>query len=267
MTNNKIALFFDIDGTLYDNSILGIRPKTIELLDELSQDDRYDLYIASGRSMNTIHSIKDYFNKFKGFVLTNGQVVIIDNEYIYNDSIDYQAVNSFIDYCDQHNHSVVLVTNELLYYNYFTDEMYKNFTKYIQTPVYPLNGRRIKEDEIVNEMWIFLPNDELEKLRPLFPHLNIINWGKAGADIIPQGGSKGNGVLKVIEHMNYDINNTYCFGDSDNDTVMFDVVGTAICMGNGTDVAKEHADIICEPIDQDGLVKAFNKYIKNTSLN
>lgn len=262
MKNNKIALFLDIDGTLYDNQLKGMRPKTIELLNELSNDDNYDLYIASGRSMNTIHSIKEHFNKFKGFVLANGQVVIIDDKYIYNNSIEYNEVNKFIDYCDNNNHSVVLVTDGLLYYNFFSDEMYNNFTKYIQTPVYPLNGRRMTKNDIVNEMWIFLSNDELVSLRPKFPNLNIINWGKSGADIIPLGGSKGNGVKKVIEHMGYELSNTYAFGDSDNDTVMFEVVGTAICMGNGTDIAKKHADIICDTIYNDGLVKAFNEYIR-----
>ena len=262
MNNDKIALFLDIDGTLYDNKLKGMRPKTIELLNELSNDDKYDLYIASGRSMNTIHSIKMHFDKFKGFVLANGQVVIIDNKYIYNNSINYEEVNSFVDFCDKNKYSVVLVTNELLYFNYFSDEMYDNFTKYIQTPVYPLNNRRVTKDDIVNEMWIFLSNEDLVKIRPLFPNLNIINWGNAGADIIPFGGSKGSGVQKVIDYMGYDVNNTYCFGDSDNDTVMFDVVGTAICMGNGTDIAKEHADIICDTIYNDGLVKAFNEHIR-----
>ena len=140
--------------------------------------------------------------------------------------------------------------------------MYNNFTQYIQTPVYPLNGRRMTKNDIVNEMWIFLSNDELVSLRPKFPNLNIINWGKSGADIIPLGGSKGNGVKKVIEHMEYELSNTYAFGDSDNDTVMFEVVGTAICMGNGTDIAKKHADIVCDTIYNDGLVKAFNEYIR-----
>ena len=59
MKNNKIALFLDVDGTLYDNQLKGMRPKTIELLNELSNNEDYDLYIASGRSMNTIHSIKE----------------------------------------------------------------------------------------------------------------------------------------------------------------------------------------------------------------
>ena len=31
MKNNKIALFLDVEGTLYDNQLQGMRPKTIEL--------------------------------------------------------------------------------------------------------------------------------------------------------------------------------------------------------------------------------------------
>lgn len=262
MTNNKIALFLDIDGTLYDKTIRDLRPSTIEIIDKLSKDDRFDLFIATGRSKNTITHIKKYFDKFKGFVFANGQIVEIDGNCIYNNTINYEHVNNFIDYCDKMHYTMVLLTNTLLYYNEFEEVAKTNFEKNIAQKIYPLNGKRFNQTDIINQIWLFVDNATLEELRPKFSEFNIINWGtKFGSDIIPSGSSKGEGVVKVIEYMGYDIKNTYAIGDSDNDVVMFKKVGTSICMGNGTETAKRYADIVGYDILEEGLAKNIIEYI------
>lgn len=269
MVKNKIALFLDIDGTLYDSSIRDLRQSTKEILNELSLDDNIDLYIATGRSRNTITHISKYFDKFKGFVFANGQIIEIDNKCIYNNSINYQDVNNFIDYCDEKNYTLVLLTNTLLYYNTFEEEKKNNFQKNIAQIIYPLNGKRFTQSDIINQIWLFVDNDTLDLLRTQFKEFNIINWGSFGSDIIPCGASKGMGVKKIIDYMGYDLKNTYSIGDSDNDTVMFENVGTSICMGNGTKKAKEHADIIGYHISEEGLAKNINEFVlkKKTPQN
>ena len=47
-------------------------------------------------------------------------------------------------------------------------------------------------------------------------------------------------------------------GDERNDLSMFEFAGTAVCMGNGSPVAKEHADT---SNDEDGINKAFEKFL------
>ncbi len=266
MKNNKIALFLDIDGTLYDSSIKDLRDSTKEIVDKLSKDERFDLYIATGRSRDTITHINKYFDKFKGFVFANGQIVEIDNKSIYNNSINYQDVNNFIDYCNNMNYTLVLLTNTLLYYNIFDEPGKTNFEQNIAHTIYPLNGKKFTQEDVINQMWLFVDNNTLDILRDRFTEFNIINWGKFGSDIIPCGASKGKGVQKVIDYMGYDINNTYAIGDSDNDTIMFEYVGTSICMGNGTSKAKEAADIIGYDIKDEGLAKNIEEFILNKIL-
>lgn len=48
------------------------------------------------------------------------------------------------------------------------------------------------------------------------------------------------------------------FGDSENDLPMMGAADLAVCMGNGTEACREAADLISEPLDQDGLYKAFS---------
>lgn len=258
---NKKALFFDIDGTLYDSSIKGLRPKTVEMLEKLSKDDQYDLYIATGRTMNTISCLDSVKHLFKGFVLANGQYIIIDNKVVYSNKIDYHEVNRLCDYANQNKMCLMMLSLEALYINYLDKTTIDNFRKYINAHVDFTVKCEFNENDSINQMWIFIPNEIIDEIRPLYPKLNIIKWGSFGADIIPVGTSKGHGVEQVIKMMGYRIENTYAFGDSDNDTVMFEKVGTSICMENGTNAAKSKAKIICEDIKDEGLVKSIEKYI------
>lgn len=61
--------------------------------------------------------------------------------------------------------------------------------------------------------------------------------------MVPKGFSKGTGILKVCEMLGIDINDTYAFGDSNNDISMLKTVGHAIVMGNGTEEAKRKQTI------------------------
>ena len=88
----KVALFFDIDGTLFDGKSKSILPSTIELLDELSKKDNYDIYISSGRSYKTLGIINNYTKYFKGYNLTNGQEIIISGNKYYGQAINEKTL-------------------------------------------------------------------------------------------------------------------------------------------------------------------------------
>ena len=83
--------------------------------------------------------------------------------------------------------------------------------------------------------------------------------GNYGADIIPNGSSKANGINKIVEKMGYKKENMYAFGDGDNDAEMFKVVGTSVAMGNASKIAKDNATFVTDTIDNDGLYRAVKK--------
>ena len=58
--NQQIALFFDIDGTLFDSKTKSILPSTKYMLEELRKRQNYDLYLSSGRSYVTLGTLKPY---------------------------------------------------------------------------------------------------------------------------------------------------------------------------------------------------------------
>ena len=51
-------------------------------------------------------------------------------------------------------------------------------------------------------------------------------------------------LLLYAEKLGIDVKDTYAFGDSANDVDMLEFAGVGVAMGDGTDVAKEHADYV-----------------------
>ena len=50
-------------------------------------------------------------------------------------------------------------------------------------------------------------------------------------------------------------------GDQNNDIEMIKTAGVGIAMGNGTEEIKKAADYITDTIDNDGFVKAVEKFV------
>ena len=109
------ALFFDVDGTLYDSSTHQIRSSTIQILEELSKDPQIDLFLSTGRSWLTIEPLGEILNYFKGFNLSNGQYILIDKEVIVNKHIAQQTLQKLYHYCEIKQYSLGMISETAMY--------------------------------------------------------------------------------------------------------------------------------------------------------
>ncbi len=50
------------------------------------------------------------------------------------------------------------------------------------------------------------------------------------------------------------------FGDSENDIEMLDYAGCSVVLGDGMDIAKEHADYITDATIDDGVLNALKHF-------
>ena len=65
--------------------------------------------------------------------------------------------------------------------------------------------------------------------------------------------------------MGYNQENTFAFGDSDNDVPMFRAVNTSIAMGKSTPMAIKAATYQTLLLEDAGLAKAVKKYVLKKS--
>lgn len=82
--------------------------------------------------------------------------------------------------------------------NFFTEESYHNFTNYIKAQVKNLNHQPFDTSKEVLQIWLFASNDIVDEYRKEFTTLDFIDWGNYGADVLPRGLSKANGIKKLL---------------------------------------------------------------------
>ena len=78
-------------------------------------------------------------------------------------------------------------------------------------------------------------------------------------DIYQGGTSNGTAVQFLMKHLQLPMSDAFCFGDSSNDVDMIQIAGTGAAMGNAIPQAKAVADLVTDPVGDDGLWKAFRK--------
>ncbi len=71
--------------------------------------------------------------------------------------------------------------------------------------------------------------------------------------------SKGSGVERIAAALGADLKDTVGFGDSLNDLEMIKAVGTSVCMGDGSPALQALCDLVCPPVAEDGLARAFEE--------
>ena len=110
-----------------------------------------------------------------------------------------------------------------------------------------------------NKMTCELPDKErcapfLEELEKRY---QVIRHADTTIELEPKGMDKGHGVRQVCRILNVPIADTIAFGDSANDLGMLRAAGMAVVMGNGAEAVKAEADLVCPPLDEDGILRAF----------
>jgi hypothetical protein len=87
-------------------------------------------------------------------------------------------------------------------------------------------------------------------------------------ELISRDFDKGRAVLRVCDYLGVPAADTVGFGDSMNDLDMIRAVGIGVCMGNGSGTLKAESDMVCPPVDEDGLAIAFRELgLVQTSLS
>ena len=78
---------------------------------------------------------------------------------------------------------------------------------------------------------------------------------------IHQQFQKATGIQKVLDHYHLDQDDTYAFGDGENDLEMIEFCRVGVAMGNACDLLKVKANIICKSVVDDGLEDIFKNTI------
>ena len=252
---SKKIIFFDIDRTLYDPDIKGISNSTKNALKKLHNDPNIEIAIATGRAFYMLHIIEEIMEYINIFILINGQIIVKDGKTIYRNPIDKELVNCVIDVFEKKNmkYGFLGEFDETLN---IVDEKGKKAFELVNMNLPRIDPHFHKDNDIF-QMWTFCDQNDHSEFKEKFSELQVVPWVGGGFDVLSKGMSKKEGIKMILELENIPLEDSYAFGDGDNDIEMLDFIPNSIAMGNATVTAKKHATHITDDIKNDGVLKGL----------
>ncbi len=256
------AVFFDIDGTLLDEKleIFTPTPKVISAIKTLQKKD-YLVGIATGRARCYL---PDFDVDFDCYITCNGATAEVDGVEIFNDAFPTDELLSLLAFMEKEGIGYDLESTKLCYLQPSLVEEFQKMIKLFRVDdkncFVPLEDpKTITANKILA---VFNREDQLAKLQDFChgKYRAVPNRKTFSADVMKWNMSKATGIRAVLEHFNIPPENTYAFGDDNNDYDMLKEVAHAVVMTPHSPALDEVAEYIVGGVDQDGICQGLKHY-------
>ncbi len=257
------ALFFDIDGTIWDkeNRIPDSTREAFRLL----KGQGHCLFLCSGRTRVFIPDAKLMPLGFDGVLAGCGTYGEFQGEEKFYYRIPLEDIRRTNDILREMGAAYVFEGRHMLY----MDE-----ERFPEGSMFPkvLNERlgekvvRVTGNEGSLEVSKFCVNymDAQERQKALEEEIGksftIIHREGDFMEIVPKGFSKATGIQKICGILGVAHEDTYSFGDSTNDLDMLSYTAHSVAMGDGAQEAKDAAEYVTTGLWEDGILNGCKHY-------
>ena len=256
---SKKAVFFDIDGTLWDRQ-MNIPESTKKAITQLREKGIYT-FICTGRAPAFLTSPKLKALDLDGILAGCGTYVSFHGEELLCKYLEPELIQKTLDILRAYNMSVVFEGKDYEY----ADELLKDDSYY---PILKKElGDTLLDVDACSMQWkankfsaTIRGGNYMEAIHKLEEWYLMIVHDNVVCEGVPKGYSKASGIQFICEKLGVAREDTYAFGDSANDKEMLEYAGCGIAMGNGTDAAKNVADYVTDSLENDGIYNACKHF-------
>jgi len=253
----------DIDGTILGESF-EFSPAVIECIKNLSHKG-IKVVLVTGRMHLAALKLAHKLGLTTPIVSYQGGLIKEQNgTTLYQRTLNEERAKEVIAWAKENNVHINLYIDDVLYVEN-DDIAIKRYTgeRFIPYKVCNFADLEIKN---VNKILAIDFNDAervtgwVEYLRKLMPELYIVKSTPYFCEVSNFEAKKSCAVEFLQNYWGLKKEEILCIGDQNNDIELLKSGGVAIAMGNGTKELKSVADYVTDTIDNDGFVKAMEKY-------
>ena len=194
-----------------------------------------------------------------------GLIKDCENNTLYQKNLDAHYAKEIIQWARENNIHINLYLDDKLYVEQ-DNEIVKSYTdgKFIDYTVCSFDDLEIKD---VNKILaIDLTDPEkvtgwVNELKAKYPELYIVKSTPYFCEIGCCDAKKSLGVQYLCDMWGIKREEVLTIGDQNNDIDLVQCGGIGVAMGNGTPELKECADFITDTVENDGFVKAVEKFV------
>ena len=251
--NDIKIIFVDIDWTILDHSSF---PSVYdyESLDALKEAQKQGIkvFINTARPYHSVMQIKffDYFRP-DGMILSNGGLVIYNDEVLYASYIKIKDFESICDLAKQNN----LCLEGIRLYDCFIIKEIDDAGKALFA-TYPEDVPPVEDyhNQKTIGICLFAPEKYDELFKSHLPDdFFYFRYHDFGVDIAPNPHDKGEAIDIVLDKLKISKENAMAIGDDIVDISMFNHVRYGVAMGNGKQEVIDNATHVAKHIQEHGV--------------
>ena len=261
MEKAKALLFFDIDGTLFDDDRR--LPASVKPALEKARERGSLLFLNTGRTVcNMDPRLQDL--PWDGMVtgcgtrVTCGGKTLRALEYPLQDSLRIRET------IDRNHIPAVYECDTAMYFDprYARLSVIRHFRRFSDNAGI---SREIREDDLeFRAVKMFCFADTPDPVRTMLSELaeagypyEAIDRGRGGWEIVPAGCSKAGGIEIIRKELGLPLSACYAFGDGPNDLAMLEHVPNSVAMGNAPEDIRKKCAFVTDRPENDGIEKAL----------
>lgn len=257
----KKAIFFDIDGTLWDEK-QQIPDSTREALRLLKENGHF-LFICSGRTRIFIPDKALMPLGFDGVVAGCGTYGEFRGETKFYHKIELEQIKKECEFLNELQAAYILEGRYALYIDKerFEDEFayYNQMQSMLGDNLLRVSGNE-EQLEVSKFCVNYLKERQEELEQELGQRYGIIHRDGDFMEIVPKGFNKATGIQEMCKALGIAHEDTYAFGDSTNDLDMLHYAAHSVAMGDGMQEAKDAAEYVTTALWEDGIYNGLKHY-------
>ena len=258
-----MLLFFDIDGTVFDDDRR--LPASVKPAMDAARRNGHRIIMNTGRTLcNMDHRLDDF--PLDGWIMGCGTRLIWQGETLQRMEYDPESSQRLRNVFRDLEMPVVYECDTAMYFDpensdhpsvaHFREWAEKHGIRRDITDGDP-EFRAVK-------MFGFAKRNRIAEMKKAtagagMPYTAINRWPE-GWEIVPKGYSKGKGIDLLRRKLGVKKEDCYAFGDSRNDLTMLRHVTHSIAMGNATEDVKAACAYVTDRPQNDGIEKAMKHF-------
>ncbi len=265
MTSNIKLIALDIDGTLL-NSQHQLSPSNEAAL-RRAMDAGVKIVLATGKTRTSAVPLIAKLGLETPGVYNQGVVVYAgDGSILYEQILARPLAQRVVDVATAVSCSMVAYARGNIVTN-VRDEYTDVFIKYHEpTPIAYGSWDALFQARAVNKFIMVSTKERIDHIRPQLQQAigheaTIVQALDYMVEILPLGASKGDGLRRVLSHLQIDPAHILAMGDGENDVEMLQLAGLGVAMGNAMPSAKAAADAVTGTNDEDGVAQALARFL------
>lgn len=254
----------DIDGTILKWG-LDFTPKMKKCIEKLKNAGVKIVLVTGRMHCATLPVARELGLDTPIISYQGGLIKDFDNNTLYQRNLDSSYAKEIIRWARENNIHINLYLDDKLYVEQDND-IVKSYTdgKFIDYTV--CNFDTLEIENVNKILAIDLQNIErvtswVDELKAKYPDLYIVKSTPYFCEIGSGEAKKSLGVQYLCNMWGIKKDEVLTIGDQNNDIDLVQSGGIGVAMGNGTPELKKCADFITDTVENDGFVKAVEKFV------